>query len=316
MADIQSTCSVDYCNKPVASKQMCDRHYRRQKETGTPHRTCKTCLAEIHGDPKGKVVYCSDKCATCSIPECGKAILSNGMCSIHYHRKLRGYRLEDSCETCGLELKKYSGQAKYCSDECKPRCKEMGCERPYRYSSGYCSMHGVSYLRNGKPTGKYSWRLAADSYDCLACGENFKAGRGSRKFCSASCQQLHLTYGGNIPPLSFDCIFCGDYVVRDRFAKKYQRGDKKFCDRCRTSRQKRHKSSAGYLAKRDGNECKLCGELVDMSLRFPNKMAGSVDHIVPVALGGGHEESNLQLAHYSCNSRKQARMVESIPPAL
>lgn len=318
MADIQSTCSVTYCNKPMASvaKQMCDKHYKRQREKGTPHRTCNTCSAEVPGDPRGRLIYCSSKCATCPVTDCGKEIFSKGMCATHYRRKVRGYRLEDVCETCGLELKKYSGQARYCNDECKPRCKESGCEMPYRYSNGYCSMHGASYTRNGKPTGKYTWEPTAAEYECLSCGVMFEGGSGSRKFCGAACQQLYRTYGGEIPSLDFNCSLCGVLVARDRFSKKYQRGDKKFCDRCSNSRKKRHGSSVGYLVQRDGPECKLCGVEVDINLRFPDRLAGSVDHIVPVALGGGHEESNLQLAHYTCNSKKQARMIEHIPLAL
>jgi 5-methylcytosine-specific restriction endonuclease McrA len=33
----------------------------------------------------------------------------------------------------------------------------------------------------------------------------------------------------------------------------------------------------------------------------------SIDHIIPLALGGYHERRNVHTAHRICNSRKQAR---------
>ena len=51
--------------------------------------------------------------------------------------------------------------------------------------------------------------------------------------------------------------------------------------------------------------CALCGKPVDFSLKFPDPMSPTVDHIVPIAKGG-HPSAleNLQLAHLSCNRRK------------
>ena len=51
--------------------------------------------------------------------------------------------------------------------------------------------------------------------------------------------------------------------------------------------------------------CALCGKPVDFSLKFPDPMSPTVDHIVPIAKGG-HPSAleNLQLAHLACNRRK------------
>jgi 5-methylcytosine-specific restriction endonuclease McrA len=51
---------------------------------------------------------------------------------------------------------------------------------------------------------------------------------------------------------------------------------------------------------RDDGVCGICGEDVD-PLDF------TLDHVVPIALGGPHEFGNLQLAHRVCNSRKARR---------
>jgi 5-methylcytosine-specific restriction endonuclease McrA len=54
------------------------------------------------------------------------------------------------------------------------------------------------------------------------------------------------------------------------------------------------------IVARDGAICALCGEGVTAEER-------SIDHIMPVALGGSDDPENLQVAHRVCNSRKGAR---------
>lgn len=58
------------------------------------------------------------------------------------------------------------------------------------------------------------------------------------------------------------------------------------------------------------NVCALCGLHVDFSLRFPDPMSPSVDHIIPVAKGG-HPSAlyNLQLVHLCCNRAKGNRIL-------
>ena len=51
------------------------------------------------------------------------------------------------------------------------------------------------------------------------------------------------------------------------------------------------------IYKRDNGICGICGEHVDINVF-------TIDHIVPLSKGGDHIESNLQIAHRSCNSKK------------
>src|SRR4030095_3708674 len=56
---------------------------------------------------------------------------------------------------------------------------------------------------------------------------------------------------------------------------------------------------------RDGYRCWLCGESVDgADLSF--------DHVVPLSKGGSHEADNIRVAHWACNHRKRARIVEPL----
>ena len=60
------------------------------------------------------------------------------------------------------------------------------------------------------------------------------------------------------------------------------------------------------IAKRDSYRCGICGGGVNMSLTHPDPGYGSLDHILPVAMGGDDDISNLQLAHLRCNLAKGA----------
>ena len=56
--------------------------------------------------------------------------------------------------------------------------------------------------------------------------------------------------------------------------------------------------------------CALCGKVVDKSLRFPNPLSPSIDHIIPISKGGHPADiENLQLTHLKCNQLKATKLV-------
>ena len=61
--------------------------------------------------------------------------------------------------------------------------------------------------------------------------------------------------------------------------------------------------------KRDGFTCQYCGAT-------PPKAILHVDHIVPVAEGGGNEDTNLVTACDRCNLGKGARSLDQVPASL
>jgi 5-methylcytosine-specific restriction endonuclease McrA len=61
------------------------------------------------------------------------------------------------------------------------------------------------------------------------------------------------------------------------------------------------------LARRDGSDCGICGEVVDLAAT--GDLGPSVDHIIPRAKGGSNDPSNLQLAHMRCNRLKSDRLI-------
>jgi len=61
------------------------------------------------------------------------------------------------------------------------------------------------------------------------------------------------------------------------------------------------------IAERDARICGLCGGDVDMLIRNPDPRAPTIDHVVPLSLGGDDIKANVQLAHRACNTAKGAR---------
>lgn len=61
------------------------------------------------------------------------------------------------------------------------------------------------------------------------------------------------------------------------------------------------------IYERDRWRCGLCRRLIDKRLAHPHPLSRSLDHIVPLSLGGSHSAANLQAAHLKCNVAKGNR---------
>lgn len=55
---------------------------------------------------------------------------------------------------------------------------------------------------------------------------------------------------------------------------------------------------------RDGWICNLCKLPIDSTLRLPDPMAATLDHVIPITLGGEHTYRNIKAAHAQCNFSK------------
>lgn len=61
--------------------------------------------------------------------------------------------------------------------------------------------------------------------------------------------------------------------------------------------------------------CAICGRRVDFSIKYPDPMCPTVDHIIPLDKGGHPSDiANLQLAHMSCNRQKGSKLRKAVVP--
>lgn len=119
-------------------------------------------------------------------------------------------------------------------------------------------------------------RMGATPRPCVVCGVEFLSREPSARFCSRSC------YGA--------AMDCG---VGDR--------------RRRISKRKRAEIYA-----RDDWTCHICGDPVNRSAKVPESDAPTLDHVIALAAGGAHHESNLRTAHFYCNSVKRERPLSEV----
>lgn len=126
---------------------------------------------------------------------------------------------------------------------------------------------------------------------CTECGSTFHSASPTAKYCSSTCRE-RARYRRN--PYT-----AGGF--RHYYHVKYGDAYREHYDPSITLKA---------LYERDGGICQICGEPCDwddkewgcMGPTYP-----SIDHIVPRAKGGDHFWSNVQLAHFICNSKKGAR---------
>lgn len=63
------------------------------------------------------------------------------------------------------------------------------------------------------------------------------------------------------------------------------------------------------ILRKTAQVCALCGMPIDKTLKYPNPMSISIDHIIPVALGGQSTLDNLQATHLICNKEKGKKLL-------
>lgn len=241
--------------------------------------------------------------ATCTLPDCAKPHEAKGYCKTHYQRWLRTGDPYPRCRTCGTPVS--SSKRHYCSDDCKPRCSVDGCDGPIR-KLDLCASHYAVFNKTGEVR-PFAYKWAKVGGDCAACGEPVPLGSGRRKYCSAACLQLARRHPDGVPE-SVTCVHCGkvlDLTERGRAGRR-RRADTTQCSQCHSSLMK-HGHTVSDVVARDGSDCRICGEPVDLTLRKPNLFCASLDHIVPRAVGGTSDLANLQLAHLWCNQVKNKR---------
>lgn len=75
---------------------------------------------------------------------------------------------------------------------------------------------------------------------------------------------------------------------------------------------KAYQVDALELWKNSDQTCIVCGDLIDEGINHPDPMSRTIEHIIPIARGGKHEESNIAFSHLGCNLRKGRRLLDEL----
>lgn len=212
-------------------------------------------------------------------------------------------------------------------------CSEGGCGRPRMYKT-LCATHGSALGRQA--TGR---RYRYDERECGFCRSVFQTANRGTLFCSLSCAQRSragYSYSTEIvlwdPPVAkvkepkaprrsewWDVLVSGPcHRCGVNFTARAATGGPvpAYCsDRClkrEMNSLRRVREREAFVApvarhrifERDGWRCQLCGDAVERDAVVPHPLAPTIDHVLPLAVGGKHEPANVQCAHFLCNSQK------------
>lgn len=216
--------------------------------------------------------------------------------------------LKFTCPECGssIERKKPTGPIPtYCSRACRSRVyyKNTGAHRRtasrvLARESRTCAWEKCATLLNdGDDRRANKWcsihraeRKRAETKDNVSaqctepdCGRPVRA----KGICNMHYKRV-LRAEGRIKNEPFD---------GDRMRRHYER---------RTWQKAGESVTVDGLRERDGDDCGLCGQVIDFSLSGRDPMGRSVDHVLPRSRGGAHTWDNCQLTHLRCNLSKGA----------
>jgi hypothetical protein len=216
--------------------------------------------------------------------------------------------LERICKRCGSRfdvVHRRGPSPVYCSR----RCIDLYNRPPRHRVTHKCENCGGSFVGQNRETRYCSskCRSVGSKIDrsCPKCGVVVKMWRG-QLCCSQRCANRSRvrTIG--------ECVMCGLAFAGTPLQR--------FCSRrcaLRLKGMKRRAIKRGvfiedvtldFLCNRDGRNCRLCGGEIDWTKFGHHPKSPSIDHVIPLARGGIHCGSNMQLAHFGCNAAKGARL--------
>ena len=149
----------------------------------------------------------------------------------------------------------------------------------------------------------------------------------AKKVCSRACSLIdgmisYRQYWKPIAhvnePITKRCLECDKEFTLRRYRHRGYCSHK--CGALATGREAKHRRRVRLRGTTTANErvekrniyardqwmCQLCHKPVSPNHKYPHPMSASIDHIIPVSLGGHHAPINVQLAHWICNSKRGA----------
>lgn len=170
---------------------------------------------------------------------------------------------------------------------------------------------------------------------CKECGKEFIANHPRQVFCDTRCRSVYharaycAKWKSEHPRPEYFEYECGNCNVAFKLTYRISGAAASqgfYCLKCRPEiRRSRYRQKSvtrrGYLSsarvsveqlvQRDGYDCAICGESIDIALPRTSKQGATIDHRIPLSKGGSDELDNLQLAHWICNNRKADKITNA-----
>jgi len=245
------------------------------------------------------------------------------------------------CINCGKEIVFFEGKRgpkpKYCSNYCRGRYRYLYPEKVGRApaETKICPVCGASFKSYSKKQiycsvgcrGLSKRTLKGTTRECIICGDAFEPTHKEAKCCSHRCQavasnrklveklakttQICQECDNEYTPLRANQVYCSKNCRDKAYVRKNPdyASAKRHRYRSRLAGAEHEEVVASEIYERDGWRCGICGKRVNKRLKYPDPLSPTLDHIIPLSLGGAHTKDNLQLAHYICNITKGNRSI-------
>jgi hypothetical protein len=305
-------CHTDFTHYTKVRLCLCSKQCRgkwRTAHRGEPRveKACLVCETTFLPKSKKSQKFCSNSCRH---KYRGKLQTQKGK-GFRVNRKILYYK---PCAYCGKEFGVVAAdRATCCSRECGFQYATY-----LRFTNEtWLAQRAVAHARKALLKTLHALRA------CGYCAKKYLAKPISREFCSRICtvegykqrsRETHVWAIGYA-----DCKQCHHLFVtywrRTIYcshvcSKKAENNTKlpyKQLRRMRYRTQIRERFRKQEIWERDGYVCQMCHKKTRHDYHVRHNLYPSIDHIIPLALGGYHERRNVRTVHRGCNSRKQAR---------
>lgn len=197
-------------------------------------------------------------------------------------RPKRQPKPKPKCEVCGDEFRRKMIGQRTCGRDCGVflryglRVEDVG------WASCRICRDVITRRSNCHVLCRYRAQHPLEQKRCLECRELFTPDHGQRKYCCKAHARAAIAR-----------------IMKERRRKRINDGDVVEMFGWRR------------LAKRQGLVCHLCDEPCDPNADpCKDDWAPTVDHIMPIAMGGTHTFDNARIAHRYCNSMRGTAPVE------
>jgi 5-methylcytosine-specific restriction endonuclease McrA len=187
--------------------------------------------------------------------------------------KSKRARHQRTCIQCGTSWLAVEADARYCSKQCQDAVRYPVENRRKRISPRVRAARRKQARAARGTTGKGTvWTQGP----CNRCGKQFISKTSAAtpaKYCTKVCKE------------------------RDVFDRRRERLVLAVLEGAEPVRRWR-------IFERDGYRCHICRRKTDKAKAVPHPRAPTIDHLIPIALGGRHEPANVACACFQCNSAK------------
>jgi 5-methylcytosine-specific restriction endonuclease McrA len=311
---LDRTCSVPSCSRTPASRGWCHAHYARWTTSGN-----------VRADEPIRQLKNSPTSWTCKVDGCDRGAVKSQMCTTHAYRKIRlgdpGPAIDirrcsrDDCDLkhfgrglCRLHWGRQHRLLRAVAD--RPACSEVGCDLPTKHR-GFCNAHYQRHVALGdlpwtRPEGAPPCSMRgclnrSVNAEVVLCPRHARNSRNGRGMPEPVCKKCGTDFPASAGAGKRYCEPCAD--ANHKAATKAHQGRRRAVERDSSSEQFFNHE----IFERDGWKCGICRKRVNRRLKYPHLGSATLDHVLPVSLGGAHTRANVQLAHWGCNHRKNNR---------